>query len=175
MSGFQFLSGLLFLVEFLEFLLCSEISCFGFPKLFGIFRVALLFICQGACLCLFALFRTFIVVLLFSPTTFIGYHIFAILSTTFFNFFQQLFLSFPPYLTWQNFQGGFYHTITLFSCQHVFSFFFCQKKHIRFNIHSSQFPKKEKCGSQHLCPFPLTAKTEKEGFEPSRRLPDLHP
>ena len=96
MSGFQFLSGLLFLVEFLEFLLCSEISCFGFPKLFGIFRVALLFICQGALLTAYpsrlpTFFRSFSVGSLFSLTTLIGYHMFFILSTTFFHFFHFLF------------------------------------------------------------------------------------
>ena len=142
MSGFQFLSGLLFLVEFLEFLLCSEISCFGFPKLFGIFRVALLFICQGALLTAYpsrlsTFFRSFSVGSLFSLTTFIGYHIFIILSTTFFNFFRSFFegllslfncifksLNWACCLTCVP-DNEIYYITRLFFCQQVFSIFLC--------------------------------------------------
>ena len=70
-------------LSFFGLLLSSEIlspSAFPLPACFGIFRAALLFICQGSALA----FR----LLLSSATTLIEYHIFAALSTTFFKFFH---------------------------------------------------------------------------------------
>ena len=85
---------------------------FPLPPFFGIFRVALLLICQGA----FPVVRILSVNPLFSVTTLIEYHIFILLSTTFYNFLHFLFSMFQLSVL---FPGNDIQYITcICSCQH---------------------------------------------------------
>jgi hypothetical protein len=107
----------------------------------------LLFICQGA-------------LPSSSAATLIGYHSFPLLSTAFFakfsffilvlnsNFAVLYILAHPP-----RFVNIFFDK---FSCLPV------EKKTEALNL-------------QHFCTHHIDSGAEKEGFEPSRRLPDLHP
>ena len=84
------------------------------------------------------------------------------LSTTFLQNFQILFLK-----SLSNFAVVLILAYPPEDVNTVFAFF------MYFFV--SEKRKTEALIQQHFCPYDFDSKTEKEGFEPSRRLPDLHP
>ena len=101
----------------------------------------------------------FIVYLVASAATLIYYHIYQILSTTFLTFFDFCFQpnGFPQSSVAVVFcPAGINYTITVVYCQQLFKTFFHLTNKSEKNNH-------------------LENGAEKEGFEPSRRFPDLHP
>ena len=83
----------------------------NFSENLGIFRVALLFICQRSMFC---------VSLLFSAATLISYHNRFRLSTTFFRFFQIFFSTGKPSFS----RWSFILPHCLVLCQQLFTFIF---------------------------------------------------
>ena len=105
-------------------------------------------------------------VALCSAATLISYHVLRTLSTYFLIFFQKLFeLSFRLLNTAETcvFRGGFsiYHILPVFVNQFFYFLYsgFWQNKSAELSTYK----------------FLSVEKTEKEGFEPSRRVSDLHP
>ena len=85
---------------------------------------------------------------------------------------QQLFLFFQRAILW--FARWIFmlsHTSTV--CQYLLPISLKFSK--RPPVHSEKAQKKKSQSLKILFSLPIGSETEKEGFEPSRRLPDLHP
>ena len=144
--------------------------------LFEIFRVALLFICQGSVCCRSSTQHCYVI-----TTCLVCQQLFSL-------FFHCFFISFSAV--------DFHSNTTFFDCQLLFSFFpkcFFHSGNIIRQLQSRQpgasdyvnFSSEiQKTGNPVFYVIPLSEKrilfrhicqAEKEGFEPSRRSPDLYP
>ena len=143
--------------------------------LVGIFRVALLFICQGTAL--LSLASDFVILSL--SLLFVN-NFFKVFSTFLFCRVCRSILSLDQNVcqtpcnlfkvVHRISAVDFHYSIVSKPCQLLFYFFilYLRAKKKKPNFQDSLFVIR-------LAPDTLTELTEKEGFEPSRRLPDLHP
>ena len=105
--------------------------------------------------------------LLFCSTACLVYHILNCLSRTFLTYFFTFFLQIFQIICLRKL---IYNTMYFSKCQDVFHLF-STFLFIHFSVLYMAVKKLSESSFQTV----LTGLTEKEGFEPSRRLPDLHP
>ena len=159
-----FLARIIWLSIFVCFANISGFYCFVWVDSFesNLFSEILIWNFQGC----ITVYLSMCFVLRCSAATLISYHVLRTLSTSFLNFFQKLFeLSFRLLNTAKTcvLRGGFliYHIQAIFVniFLNYFLFGFLQNKSAELSTYK----------------FLSVEKTEKEGFEPSRRVSDLHP